>query len=84
MLLKVKTIRAGTHSDFATVSDFVSCFKEQDDVVKYFLGDLYLHNFILEETRDDNPNPFIGDTQFYAFLSFAKINLDGPRHIRYS
>ena len=61
LLLKVKSIREGTPSEFATVSDFFSCFKEQDDAVKYFLCELYLHNFILEENRDDNLNPFIGD-----------------------
>jgi hypothetical protein len=70
LLLKVKAIRAGTPSEFATVSDFVSCFKEQDDAVKYFLCELYLHNFILEEKGDENPNPFTGDVQFHAFLSF--------------
>jgi hypothetical protein len=37
------------------------CFKEQDDVVKYFLCELYLHNFILEENIDENPNPFTRD-----------------------
>jgi hypothetical protein len=61
MLLKVKEIRAGTPSEFTIVSSFVSCFKEQDDTVKYFLCELYLHNFILEGNRDENNNPFTGD-----------------------
>ena len=61
MLLKVKATREGTPSEFSIVSDFVSCFKEQDDAVKYFLCELYLHNFILEENIDENPNPFTGD-----------------------
>jgi hypothetical protein len=72
LLLKVKSIRAGTPSEFTTVSNFVSCFKEQEDGVQYFLCELYLHNFILEENRKENPNPFTGDIQFQAFLSFAK------------
>jgi len=71
-LLKVREIRAGTHSDFATVSNFVSCFKQEDDAIKYFLCELYLHNFILEGNRDENPNPFTGDIQFHAFLCFSK------------
>jgi hypothetical protein len=33
---------------------------------------LYFHNFILEEKREDNPGPFIGDIQFQAFLSFTQ------------
>jgi hypothetical protein len=36
------------------------------------LCELYLHNFILEENREENPNPFTGDIQFQAFLSFSK------------
>jgi hypothetical protein len=31
LLLKLKAIRAGTPSDFTTVSNFVSCFKEQEE-----------------------------------------------------
>jgi hypothetical protein len=33
---------------------------------------LYFHNFILEEKREDNPGPFIGDIQFQEFLSFTQ------------
>jgi hypothetical protein len=60
-LLKVKSIRVDTTSEFTTVSNFVSCFKEQDDGVQYFLCELYVHNFILEGNIEENPNPFTGD-----------------------
>jgi len=30
-----------------------------------------MHNFFLEEQRDENPSPFIGDVQFQAFISFS-------------
>ena len=33
---------------------------------------MYFHNLFLEEDRDSNPSPFIGDIQFQAFMSFAK------------
>jgi hypothetical protein len=62
LLLKVKDIRVDTPSEFTTVYIFVSCFKEQEDGVKYFLCELYLHNFILEGNREENPNSFTGDT----------------------
>jgi hypothetical protein len=71
-LLRVKAIRAGKPFEFTIVSIFVSCFKEQEDGIQYFLCELYLHNFILGENRKENPNPFIGDIQFQTFLSFAK------------
>jgi hypothetical protein len=51
LLLAIKYIRAGTPPKFTMVSNFVSCFKEQEDGVQYFLCELYLHNFILEENR---------------------------------
>jgi hypothetical protein len=47
LLLKVKAIREGNPFEFTTVSNFFSCFKEQEDVVQYFLCEPYLHNFIL-------------------------------------
>jgi hypothetical protein len=72
LLLRVKAIRAGKPFEFTIVSDFVSCFREQEDGVQYFMCELYLHNFILGENRKENPNPFTGDIQFQAFLSFAK------------
>jgi len=30
-----------------------------------------MHNFLLEDDKDKNPGPFIGDIKFHAFLSFA-------------
>jgi hypothetical protein len=72
MLLRVKAIREGKPISFVIVPDFISCFREQDENVQYFLCELYFHNFILEEKREDNPGPFIGDIQFQAFLSFTQ------------
>ena len=34
--------------------------------------EMYFQNSFLEDDRDSNPNPFIGDVQFQYFLSFAK------------
>jgi len=47
-LFRVKSIRAGKTIYFATVPDFISYFREQDEKVEYFLGELYFHNFIVE------------------------------------
>jgi hypothetical protein len=72
LLLRVKSIRAGKPIKFTTISEFVSCFREQEEKVQYFLCELYFHNFILEDNSRDNPGPFIGDIQLQAFLSFTK------------
>jgi hypothetical protein len=71
-LLRVKAIKAGKPISFSIVLDFISCFREKDEKVQYFLCELYFHNFILEEKRVDNPGPFIGDIQFQEFLSFTQ------------
>ena len=71
-MLRVKAIREGKPIKFTTVSEFVSCFREKEEKVKYFLCELYLHNFILEDNRKENRGPFIGDIQFRAFVSFTK------------
>jgi hypothetical protein len=60
-LLRVKAIRVGKPISFSTVPEFISCFREQDEKVQYFLSELYFHHFILEEKREDNPGPFICD-----------------------
>jgi hypothetical protein len=51
LLLRVKAIRAGKLISFSTVLDFISCFREQDEKVQYFLCELYFHNFILEKKK---------------------------------
>jgi hypothetical protein len=68
----VKAIRAGKPISFTTVLEFISCFIEKDEKVQYFLCELYFHNFTLEDNREDNPGPFIGDIQFQAFFSFTQ------------
>jgi hypothetical protein len=68
----VKAIRAGKPIKFTTISEFVPCFRQQEEKVQYFLCELYFHNFILEDNRKEEPGPFIGDVQFQAFLSFTK------------
>ena len=30
-----------------------------------------MHNFFLEDQRDEKPSPFIGDVKFQAFISFT-------------
>jgi chromosome segregation ATPase len=72
LLLRVKAIRVGKPISFDTIPEFISCFREQDEKVQYFLCELYFHNFILEDNGEDNPDPFIGDIQFQAFLSFTQ------------
>jgi len=72
LLLRVKSIRAGNPITFSVVPEFISCFREQEEKVQYFLCELYFHNFILEDERENNPGPFNGDIQFQAFLSFTK------------
>jgi hypothetical protein len=70
-LLRINVIREGKPFEFTTIPEFVSWFREYEGV-KYLLCELYLHNFIMGENREDNPIPFIGDIQFQAFLYFTK------------
>jgi hypothetical protein len=66
LLLTVKTIRASKPISFATVPEFISCFRDQEEKVQYLLCELYFHNLIMDEVRGDNSGLFIGDIQFYA------------------
>jgi hypothetical protein len=72
LLLRIKSIREEKPFEFTIVFEFVSCFREQEEGVQYFLCELYLHNFILGENIKENPNPFIRDIQFQEFFSFTK------------
>jgi hypothetical protein len=55
LLLRIKAIREGKPIEFTIVSEFVSCFREQEEKVQYFLCELYLHKFILGENRKREP-----------------------------
>lgn len=72
LLLKVQAIQPGQPFEFTTISDFLKCFSEQKDNFMYFLSDIYMHSFLLEEQRNDNPSPFIRDVQFQDFISFYR------------
>jgi len=43
---------------------FLILYIGKDDIKKYILCELYMHNLFLEEQVDENPTPFIGDVQF--------------------
>ena len=72
LLLKIKAGREGKPTNFKTIEEFFHCCNDQDEQVQRLLCELYMHNFFLEEDRDSNPSPFIGDIKFQAFLSFSK------------
>jgi hypothetical protein len=67
LLLRVKDIRVGKQITFSTIPKFISCFRDKEEKVQYFLCELYFHNFILEDDMKNNPGPFIGYIQFQKF-----------------
>lgn len=69
--LKIKAVKAGKPIELKTVDDSINCCKHYGVKVHRLLCEIYLHNFILEEEMEKNPNPFVGDIQFQAFSSFA-------------
>jgi len=56
--------------EIKTTPDFVKCFREQNEQLQCLLCELYMHNFFLEDDKDNNPGPFIGDVQFQEFHYF--------------
>lgn len=69
--LKIKVVRAGKPTKLKTVEDFINCCKHHGVKFQRLLYEFYLHNFVLEEEMEKNPNPFVGDIQFQAFISFV-------------
>ena len=70
LLLKIMAVRAGQPIELKTIEDFINCCKEHGAKVQRLLCEFYLHNFILENEVENNPNPFVGDIHFQAFISF--------------
>jgi len=64
-------VRAGKPIELRTIEDFINCNKQHGVQVQRLLCEFYLHNFILENEVEKNPNPFVGYVQFQAFISFA-------------
>jgi len=71
LLLKIKAVRARKSIELKTVEDFINCCKQHDVKVQRLVCEFYLHNFVLENEVEKNPNPFVGDVQFQAFISFV-------------
>lgn len=71
LLLKINVVRAGKPIELGTIEDFINCCKKHGVKVQRLLCEFYLHNFILENEVEKNPNPFVGDFQFQAFILFA-------------
>ena len=64
-------MRARKPIESRTIEDFINCCKQHGVKVQRLLCEFYLHNFVLEEEVEKNPNPFVGDVQFQAFISFV-------------
>lgn len=61
--LKIKVVKAGVSIELKTIDDFINCCKHYGVKVQQFLCEFYLHNFVLEDETEKNPNPFVGDIQ---------------------
>lgn len=70
LLLKIKVVRAGKPIELGTIEDFINCCKQHGAKVQRLLYEFYLHNFILENEVEKNPNPFVGDVQFQDLILF--------------
>jgi len=71
MLLKAKATRAGKPIELRTIEYFINCYKKNVVKVQRLPFDFYRHNFVLENEVEKNPNTFVGDVQFQAFISFV-------------
>lgn len=61
LLLRVKDTKARKPIEMKTTPDFIKCFRDHDEKVRHLLCELYMHNFILEDDKDNHPSPFMGD-----------------------
>ena len=71
LLLKIKAVRAGKPIELKTFQDFINCCKQHGVKFQTLLCDFYLNNFVLANEVEKNPNPFVGDVQFQAFILFV-------------
>lgn len=61
---KTKAVKARKSIELKTIDDFINYCKHHGGKVQRLLCEFYLHNFVLEEETEKNPNPFVGDVQF--------------------
>lgn len=69
--LKIKAIKAGAPIQINTLDDFINCCKHYEVKVQRLLCEFYLHNLVLDQKTELNPEPFVGDIQLQAFISFG-------------
>lgn len=58
--LNIKAVRARKSIELNTIDDFLTCCKLYGVKVQRLLCEFYLHNLILENDIETNPNPFFG------------------------
>ena len=71
MQLKIKAVKAGAPIQINTIDDFINFCKHYGVKVQRLLCEFYLHNLLLDQETEQNPNPFVGDIQLQAFISFG-------------
>ena len=69
--LKIKVVKAGAPIKINTIDDFINCCKHYGVKVQILLCEFYLHNLVLDQKIEQNPNPFVRDIQLQAFISIG-------------
>jgi len=69
--LKINTVKEGAPIQINTIDDFINCCKHYGAKVQRLQCEFYLHNLVLDQETEFNPDPFVGDIQLQVFISFG-------------
>jgi hypothetical protein len=79
LLLRVKAIIVGNSVTFSTVLEFISCFRDQQEKVQYFLCELYFHNLFWKMTGKITMVPLLEKFSSMHYFPLLRTKLYGER-----
>ena len=65
----------GCNDHIETKDQFIASLSRSNDEEQDFLCELYMHNPVMIDYEDWDPNPHIGEVQSRAFMSFMRNHL---------
>ena len=72
---RLSIVTMGYNDHIETEDQFIAAFSRSDNEERDFLCDIYMHNFIIMDYEEWDPNPDVGGLHLREFMSFMRNQL---------
>ena len=68
-------VTMGYHDHIETEDQFIAAFSWSNEEEQDFLCELYMHNLVMTDYEEWDPNLHVGEVQLREFMSFMRNHL---------